>query len=66
MVFSLSEDSSIPLAYDIVRLRGPTVPVRLRTPLERARPRDGESDEEDVEGEVASEPRRNAVELVPR
>lgn len=35
---------------DNVRLRVLVVPVRLRTPLERARPREGET--EDVDGDV--------------
>lgn len=50
-VFSLSENSSVPLMYDEVRLREAAVPVRLLTPLERAKPRDGDI-EVAVDGEV--------------
>ena len=49
-VFSLSDDSSVLLTYDAVRLREGVVPVRLLTPRDRARPRDG--DTEVVDGEV--------------
>ena len=51
VVFSLSDDSSVPCVWDETTLRELEVPVRRRTPLDRAKPRDGETDET-VDGDV--------------
>ena len=48
--FSLSDDSSVPVVYADARLRELAVPVRLRMPLDRVKPRDGDTDV--AEGEV--------------